>query len=226
MGIIHKNRKNIQNYLLFQYNWCIVTMRLFSRAVFCAFFFTHAASHQLMSFNDWMCVMGSREPLYFLHKHRRRFIFCVVYLLGLIAGASCTAQYSVSTLMLSLVYPRMSIVIGCLVSALPFFVYHIVFRCLAFYWILPVTFAKAFGFMYCFAGVSLAYADAGWLVCFLVLFSDCFLTPLLLWYGVSRLSNEAKGRDRSIWFCLLCVLVIRCIDSYMVSPFALELLSF
>ena len=166
------------------------------------------------------------EPLNFFRQNRRYTVFCLVYLLGLIAGALYIALYPFSTLMRLMVYPQMSIVIGFFVSALPFIIFYIIFRWAAFYWVLPFAFLKAFSFMYCFGGISCAYADAGWLVRYLVLFSDCFSVPLFLWYASGKLLRKPAASDSLLWFCLLCLLACRCIDSYVVSPFVMKLQSF
>jgi len=168
--------------------------------------------------------MLNREPFNFIRHYRRLVAFCVVFLLGLVAGALYIDQYSFSSLMLLLEYPQMSIVVGFLVSALPFVVFYIFFRRSAFLPILPFAFFKAFTFMYCFAGVSVAYADAGWLVRCLLLFSDCFTVPLLIWYVAVKLMENRKIPDREIWFCLLCVFAVRCMDSFVISPFVSRLL--
>lgn len=170
--------------------------------------------------------MSNREPFRFIRQHKYYVAFCLIYLLGLIAAVLYIAQYPYASLMRLLVYPQMSIVVGFMISAIPFIVLYIAFRCSAFILIFPLAFFRAFTFMYCFAGVSYAYADAGWLVRSLLLFSNCFSVPLLLWYAARRLLGNHRGSDREIWFCLLFLFAVRCIDSFVVSPFASELLSF
>ena len=120
----------------------------------------------------------------------------------------------------------MSIVVGFVMSAIPFIVFYICIRCSVFFCVLPLAFFKAFAFMYCFAGITVAYGDAGWLVRFLLLFSDCFSMPLFLWYMGRSILRTKDRTDRDIWFCILVLAVVRCMDSYVISPFAMELLKF
>ena len=225
IGIIHKNRKNIQNCLLLTRVWCIVTVQLCYRAFLCAFICC-CYSPNIMT-DDWMCAMTKREP--FISERYRNFLsFCIAYLLGLIAGALYITHYPFVALMRLLVYPQMSIMIGVAVSALPFVILYILCRCSAFWLIFHVAFFKAFIFMYCYGSVTLAFADAGWLVRYLLLFSDCLSVPILLWYAAGKLLGRKGSRDpdQRLLICIICILAIRCIDSYVVSPFALKVLTF
>ena len=170
--------------------------------------------------------MSNRNAFEFIRQYRYYVAFCLIYLLGLIAAVLYINQYPYASLMRLLVYPQMSIVFGFMITAIPFVVLYIVLRCSAFVLIFPLAFFRAFTFMYCFAGISYAYAEAGWLVRALLLFSDFFSVPLLLWYAARQLLGNYRGADREIWFCLLFLFAVRCIDSFVVSPFASELLSF
>ena len=225
MGIIHKKRKNIQNYLLLGRIWCIVTMRLCYRSVFVRLR-TMPLHTNANIFNDRVCTAMNRESFGFLQQYRSYALFSLIYLLGLIAGLIYIVRYPYSSMMRLLAYPQMSIVIGFLISAIPFIVFYIFFRCSAFRFLLPLAFIKAFTFMYCFAGVSIAYADAGWLVRFLLLFTDFFSVPLFLWYAGRKFLNRIVRSDLDIWFCFAVILAVRYVDSYVISPFAMELLRF
>ena len=170
--------------------------------------------------------MTVREPFAFIRQYREFVLFCSFYLLGLIAGVFFISRFPISSLMHSLEYQKMSIVVGFFISAFPFVVFYIVFRFSAFFLVAPLAFIRAFVFMYCFAGVSIAYADAGWLVRCLLLFSDCFSVPLLIWYVSGVLLVKRTTQNKIVCYCLFLVLAIRCIDCYVISPFASELLSF
>ena len=170
--------------------------------------------------------MTNRGSFDYIRQRRRYAVFCFVYLHGLIAGFLYTTQYTFSSLMRLLVYPQMSIVWGCLVSVIPFIVFYIFLRCSAYYFLLPLAFLKAFTFMYCFAGISIAYADAGWLVRLLLLFADCFLVPLFLWFAGRSLLHKQEKLNKDIWICIFVILAVRCVDSYVISPFTMKLLLF
>ena len=169
--------------------------------------------------------MMNRELFRMSRQHIQYGLFCFAYLLGLVAAACYITRYPVSSLMRLLVYPQMSIVVGFVLSALPFIVIYIFFRCSAICLIYPVAFLRGFAFMYCFGGVSIAFMDAGWLVRCLLLFTDALSVPLLIWY-VGRVFAGKEKKERQLWYCLLCVLAIRCIDCSVVSPFVSELLLF
>ena len=170
--------------------------------------------------------MSDHESLSIVWQNKRFVAFCIAFLLGLLAGVLFITQYPFYSLMRLLSYPQMSIVVGFVVSAIPFLVCYIVNRCSAHFLIIPLAFFKAFSFMYCFGGLSLVYADAGWLVRFLILFTDCFSVPLFICYVGRIFSGDPKASQRGISFCLVFLLVIRCIDYAVISPFVSELLSF
>lgn len=168
--------------------------------------------------------MIKREPLILDRQHRRAVSFSVACLLGSVTGALYMSRYSVSSVMLLLEYPQMSIVTGAVISALPFIVFYICLRFSAFWLIYPLAFIRMFIFVYCFGGITIAYADAGWLVRYLLLFSDFLSVPLLLWYTATKLLRGWNRKDLQFVACLMCVIAVRCIDSYVISPFAWELL--
>ena len=151
-------------------------------------------------------------------------VFCVACFLGFVFGAVYISQYSFSSLMRLQEYPQMSIVTGVAISALPFFVFYICLRYSAVFMISSIAFLRAFMFMYCYGGISLAYGDAGWLIRYLLLFSDYFTVPLLIWYAVKRLRQNGSKKDPYLRICLLSIVVVRCIDSFVISPFAWRLL--
>ena len=204
--------------------WCIVTMRLFV-ALFCAYIFS-ASTHRLISFNNRVCVMIKCESLFHDRRVRHIIIFCFACLFGYVFGAWYITRYSISSKVLLLEFPQMSIVTGVMISALPFIVFYICFRYRADHLIFPLAFIRMFLFMYCFGAITIAYADAGWLVRLLILFSDCITVPLLIWYTITKLIHTHRKRDRHFKTCLVVIIVVRCIDCYVISPFAWKLLKF
>lgn len=170
--------------------------------------------------------MKKRESLMHDRQLRNAIIFCVICLLGFAFGALYITHYSFSSLMLLLEYPQMSIVTGVVISALPFIVTYICLRHSADLLIFVLAFMRTFMFMYCFGAITIAYAEAGWLVRTLLLFSDCIAVPLLIWYTVTKMLHYSRKWDPLIGFCLVCVIVIRCIDCYVISPFTWRLLKF
>ena len=170
--------------------------------------------------------MADHDSFRFVRQYKRFILFCIAFMLGLLAGVLFITQYPFYSLMRLLSYPQMSIVVGFFVSATPFLVFYIVVRCSVNFLIMPLAFLKALCFMYCFGGISFVYTDAGWLVRFLLLFTDCFSVPLLIWYVGRILRKNQKSLNRGTGFCLVVLLVIRWIDYSVISPFVSELLSF
>ena len=79
--------------------------------------------------------------------------------------------------------------------------------------------AKAFMSGYILYGVVYCYAGAGWLVRFLLLFSDNGATVLFLW----MLFSHINGRKNTFWtdaaVCLFAAILIGITDYLFVSPF-------
>lgn len=168
--------------------------------------------------------MKNCKCLRYLSEHKRYVLFCFSFFLGLLVGALYITCYPIFSSVRLVEYSQMSIVMGFIISALPFIIYYIFVRYSVFYCLFPFAFIRAFTFMYCFSAISVAYADAGWLVRLLLMFSGCFSVPLLLWYAVRQLLQENNDLKCDLLFCLVFILAIRCIDSYVVSPFAMKLL--
>jgi hypothetical protein len=68
----------------------------------------------------------------------------------------------------------------------------------------------------------IAFCDAGWLVCALLLFSDSFSVLILL----SQCFCAAAGESSSIYSYLAITLLIGCADYFIISPFAVMLFDF
>lgn len=93
-------------------------------------------------------------------------------------------------------------------------------------WLLiPICFLKAFAFSFLAAACSVQQASGGWLLRFLLLFSDCLAIPLLYWVwyrACCRSRRDALYSDLVAGFLLL---PIGAMDFLYISPFLSNLLS-
>ena len=81
-----------------------------------------------------------------------------------------------------------------------------------------VAFLKAFSFGACAAAVDLAFSDAGWLVRSLLMFSDFFGFPVLVW--LSWHSFDSLGKRKTMYMIAGgLLLIIGLIDCFLIAPF-------
>ena len=81
---------------------------------------------------------------------------------------------------------------------------------------------KAFCFGFCACGTILAFGDGGWLVRFLFLFSDYCLIPLLLFYWVRHIQDQAALPELCVY--LITAVLICFVDYWVISPFLVSIL--
>lgn len=91
-------------------------------------------------------------------------------------------------------------------------------------WMLPVLgFLKVFAFSFVSCTISMVFGDSGWLIRFLLLFSDIFLVPACCVFCLRYFTGN-HGLIRREWFIwFLIALIVGCIDFFVVSPFLLTL---
>ena len=87
--------------------------------------------------------------------------------------------------------------------------------------IYPVCFCRIFLYSAGVHAIHLSFGSAGWLMGFLVHFSDCLLIPVLFWYA---LRAHFGGKKRDIWICLGISALVILLDCCIISPFAAKLL--
>jgi len=153
-------------------------------------------------------------------------LLAVFWLSGLLAGALLLSQTSISSLMCSGYYPRISIISLILALVIPFLISYILLRFLPFYFIFLFAFLKAFSFIYCYGAFMIHYGDAGWLISGMVLFSDFFLVVSLLmqWYNFA--TGKKCDLQSSMLVHFLSLTLIGLFDYIVVSPFLAMLLHY
>lgn len=156
---------------------------------------------------------------------RSRLALCAVWIGGLILGTYLLQFSSIVSLMRMVFFDRSSIVILLLTCCLPFLISFILHKLLGFYAILPFVFLKACAFICTVGGITLAYNDGGWLVSFLLLFSDWVLIVPLLWFW-SRGAATLCADRRALTICLIVAVIVGCFDYFIVSPFVRMIFEF
>ena len=162
-----------------------------------------------------------------LHDYRKRNIvyLAFIWIFGLIFGVNLS--FAAGPDFLSLMRGAS----GCSVSivGLAFSVFlPFLLSAFAVYWNRPrflyiISFVKAWSFTFAAYGICQAFGSAGWLVRFLVQFSDiCLLCPLC-WFLLRHIHSGSQLWRRDLEFCTLAAAAVCSIDYCVVSPFVVAL---
>lgn len=139
---------------------------------------------------------------------------------GLVFGSflAVSADNSFASLMRAASERRVSIVGLLVVTLLPF-----LFSAFAVYLsqprlLLPVAFCKAASVSQVALGIGASYGSAGWLMRFLLMFSDLCVVPLLFFYWLRYISGERRFGLSPVLLFLAAVMMIVSVDIRFVSP--------
>lgn len=150
------------------------------------------------------------------------FFWCM----GLLSGA-ILAQYADEihfSLMRRAAACSVSIV-GLVAVLLPFLFTAIAVNLSNCFVIFFLAFLKALLFSYHGCIISVAFGSAGWLVRYLLLFTDACTIPILLWLWIRCMDHQRVGLLRNIFICALASAAVGLIDFCVVSPFLVMLIS-
>ena len=156
-----------------------------------------------------------------LHK----LVFAFFWILGIVLGfcyASAATDFT-SSLMLSVVDGRLSIIGLLLVLIFPLFISFVIFRFSKPLLLLPILFFKAFSFGCCIFSIAFTFGDAGWLVRWILAFSDSCAVVVLVWFCLKNAAGNKETLKTDFMISLLSSAAIGCIDYLCISPFALML---
>ena len=91
--------------------------------------------------------------------------------------------------------------------------------------LLALCFVKAFCFSFCGMLIYSAFGSAGWLVRYLLQFTDILSAPILFWYCLGHVDRPYRAK-RDLLICASLSALIVCIDYFAVSPFLAELIDY
>lgn len=139
-------------------------------------------------------------------------------------GLACQAGDSIFSLMRIAASRRVSIV-GLFSSILlPFLLSAAAVYLHGASLLLPVSFLKAFSFGFCAVTVMKAFGSAGWLVCRLLLFSDCCLMPVLFWFWLRHIRGGRRSVKMDMRLCAILIAAVGSIDYFLISPFLMSII--
>ncbi len=164
---------------------------------------------------------------YFLKRNIKLLCFSLIWLLGLSLGAYVASQTTTihNSWMQSLYYSRLSIIGFLAMLIFPFLLSAILFRMSFWKMVLLLFFVKAFAFSWLASSIILYFDGAGWLLRWLLLFSESIASVLLVWFWTRNRQGRSNRRQNDLLLCLVIALVIGCIDSSVVSPFGIAMLT-
>ena len=148
-------------------------------------------------------------------------LFFAVWIAGLILGPTAVLgmNFDFDTLLHTAVQHDPSFIGLAVILILPLAISALAARYRIYFLFYVLAFFKAFCFSFCVYSIHLGFGSAGWLVRWLLVFSDsCMLIPLfLLWYR--NLSGKCFTFKKDITVCAVIAAVAGCIDICVISPF-------
>ena len=162
------------------------------------------------------------------HKPKYCFIMCysVAWLVGLVVGAFVATCASATHKSWARLIADSRVSIWSLLASLsvPFLLSAILFEFSLFGLVVPLIFGKAFSFSWCVCALLVGFADAGWLLSRLLVFSDFVVSVLLIWFCFRGLDQNAHRRRTDLLLCIVLSFAVGCIDFCVISPFGISLL--
>lgn len=157
---------------------------------------------------------------------RYKFLICAVWTSAFFFGCMISKLCSVTTvsLMRSLLYQRPSIVSLLAVIILPFLISFCVFQAQKPYLIMPLIFAKAAMFGFTTASVAFAFGSAGWMLRWLLLFSDSLANAVLLCLWLKHATSKDSAYITDLCIYIAIVICFVCFDVYIIGPYLLTLI--
>ena len=166
-------------------------------------------------------LLNGRQTIRLNNRSLSRIIFCFSWISGLICGCIIAVQVSDTYLLMMrrAVTSPVSIFGLLTVSFLPF-----LFITLSVYISRPklihcICFLKACSFMITGFSVITVFGSAGWLVQFLLQFTDLGALALLCWFACQHLDGSKNSLGAHITLCGTCVAGLVWIEYCYVSPF-------
>ena len=154
-----------------------------------------------------------------------KILLAVAWVAGAVAGylfVRTDPSYFVAVMRM-LSTQHVSIVGGVICIGLPIFLSAVCVKYFSSIALCVIAFIKAFTYFCCLSALMIVYGQAGWLVRWLLFFSDSCSVPVLIWFWFRNID----GKNATLWKdSLLCVAIgalVLCIDYFAVSQFSMTL---
>lgn len=146
---------------------------------------------------------------------------------GLLFGMIVSLEHFPTTASLMRLAPTVQVSIVSLISAIsfPLLLSATAVFCFGPWLLIPIVFAKAFGYTFVCAGVLASWGGAGWLLQLLLIFSDTLMLPVLWLFWLRACRQEGRSVLSAIIPAVSAGFLICSIDLRFISPFLTDLLS-
>lgn len=162
----------------------------------------------------------------FLFCKRRFLLLAFIWFLGLTSGRYYAEHASATYLLLMRAAPQYRLsIIGLAVSVLlPFLISvgAVYFSQPIVLYILAYLYSLLFSFACCC--LRIIFADAGWLIQFMLLFSHCMAIPFYCWFTLRYLNGKGTTFIRDSLIVVVAIFIAGTFDLLVISPFLAALI--
>ena len=152
-------------------------------------------------------------------------VLVVLWTIGFICGVSCAAcADNLSSLMRACCDVGVSIVGLFFVPFFPFLISAAAVYCSAPLILYLTGLCKSFLVGFCICAVHSGFADGGWLVSLLLLFTDIFTAPVLFWFQLRWVSGDGKYIVRDGVLALAWFAAVSAVDHFWILPLLREII--
>ena len=110
--------------------------------------------------------------------------------------------------------------------ALPLVLSILIVRFRRIYFLYILAAFKAFSFSFCLCAIGYCFGSAGWLIRFLLLFSDSCILPCLIWLWLRCFSRKCIAFKKDLTACIGITVLVGFIDYFVISPFLLSVFNY
>lgn len=151
-------------------------------------------------------------------RKRASWLLAIVWISGLVTGVLVFLQADVSFLLMRRFFAPVSIV-SLLIAVLLPVCFSFTAACLRLWFLFfPSCFWKALCFSFSGCCVYAAFDHAGWLISWLILFSDAATLPFLYLFWLACVRRGANTSWITMFFLVSVVIMIGCFNIRFISP--------
>lgn len=154
------------------------------------------------------------------------FIFSLCWISGLLLGTLVAADFeaSVSSLMRTAVFGRVSIISLCATAFFPFLLVGYIVYSKRLRILFLICFCKAFSFSFCAWLVRCSFGTAGWLMQPLLQFTDVCMVPVFCWFSIRYLLGHKSSLLKDGIVYVISGITVIVMDYFFITPFVAKLL--
>ena len=161
-------------------------------------------------------------------RNQRIWGICFSWILGLCIGFVYSLHISADSLSFFhlIPYNRASLMSLLLIIILPFVISAILIYYSKPFFLFFIVLFKAFCFSFCSCSIIITFGWAGWLIRWLLLFSDSCSVVLWLWFLFRYSVNTTSCISTDLFLCITASVSVGCFDSCILAPFSVLLLNY